>query len=111
MEIKIKQLRNEVANKDEDFEKVCSEMKRNLYKSENGLQQYEYKLSKKEEDLNMFSRKNTELCQLNSKLQDQVNNLKRKLDFVEKDAGKRAEENNKMKRTYERIITDVNNIM
>lgn len=96
-----------MANKDEDYEKVCSELKRNLYKNENGLQQLEYKLAKKEEDLNIISKKNTELCQLNSKLQDNLNNFKRKIDICEKENKAKGEEQIKMKKNYEKIITDV----
>jgi len=100
-------LKNEIANKDEDYEKVCSDLKRSLYRSENNVQQFQYKLSKKDEDITALSKKNTEMCQLNGKLQDQLVNLKKRLDGLEKESKTMTEENMKMKRNYERIINDV----
>lgn len=100
-------MKNEIVNKDEDYDNVCSELKRNLYKCENGIQQLEFKLVKREEDLSLLSKKNTELCQLNSKLQDTVSNLKRKIDFTDKESKVKIEEQFKMKRSYEKNINDV----
>ena len=71
-------MRNEIRGKEEDYEKAFSELKRNSHKNENNSQQMEYKLSKKDEDLNLISKKNTELCQINSKLQENIAYLKKK---------------------------------
>jgi chromosome segregation ATPase len=104
-------LKNEIANKDEDYEKVCSDMKRSLYRSENNVQQLQYKLSKKDEDVSNLSKKNTEMCQLNGKLQDQLVSFKKRLDGLEKESKTITDENTKMKRNYERIINDVRYIV
>lgn len=100
-------MKNELANKDEDYEKVCSDLKRSLYRSENNVQQLQYKLSKKDEDISTISRKNTEMCQVNGKLQDQLVSLKKRLDGLEKEGKSMTEENFKMKKNYEKIINDV----
>ena len=100
-------MQNEILNKDKHYEKAFSELKRNLYKSENNFQKLEYKLSKKEDDLNTISKKNTELCLINSKLQDNFTDIKRKLDVHEKEYKLKVEDSIKLKKNYERLINNV----
>ena len=100
-------MKNEFHYKDEDYEKAFTEMKRNLYKNENNSQQLENKLFKKDDDINIISKKNTELCQLNSKLQDKIANLTKKLGICEKENKIKFEDNLKLKKNYERLMSEV----
>ena len=93
--------------KEENFEKYCSELKMNLYKAENNIQQFEFSISKKDQEIEKISKELHEQVNMNNRLRETIENLKRKLEVMEKENKSLFERFNSSKIKYERNISDV----
>lgn len=107
LENEINMLKKELYNKDEDFDKIYSDLQKSSFRNENNVQQLEYKISKKEEEINSVSKKNADLCHVNNRLQETLADFKSKLVATEKENYSKSGEGLKLKRHYEKIINDL----